>query len=320
MPDINFPALRNELLLGLRGRLSQARFSQILGYRSNRVHRWDSGETAFLWCHFRNACIRLQRPFAQACHDELQFSGSIKSTGALVGHLLGSESQTDSAKRLGISRSMISRWRRGLIEPSLEQMLRIVHGSHCSMTRFLDRIVPAEKLPSITEILRRERRERDLHFKYPWIAALILCLRTIEYNDLGIHQEGYLARKLGIPIETEREVVRELLEIGALEYEGKILCPTRRSLNTTGDPEGGRRIREYWSSRMLEFIRKQPATPPNQTWSYMVFNTCPDTAARIRERYYAFFQDVNSIILSSDGRSDNVAVMSMQLLSLDDLP
>ncbi len=320
MPEIDFTALRKELLPLLRGRRSQARFSHFLGYRSNQAHRWETDRTIFLWRHFLHICQRLNLPLEAACRNILHYHGSLKSAGPLVSHLLGDERQADSAKRMGVSRSIISRWRRGRIEPSFEQILRIIHGSFCSLTGFLDTLLPNKKLETIAAIAATEKRERELHYRYPWVAALLLCLRTQEYNSLPAHREGFLARKLGITLEDERDAVRELLDIGALEQEGALLCPSRRGLNTGSDPEGARSIREYWTKRGLSLIQGPLPLPPGQMWGYMVFNTNPETARQIRERYLTFFQDLNTIIHSSSGASDEVCVLNVSVLNIKDLP
>lgn len=259
-------------------------------------------------------------PLGDACRHSLGFSETQGSAHALVKHLLGAEALSRVAVSTGFPRFVISRWRSGKSERSLEQMLRLLDASVFSLPEFLGRLVAPDLLPSIFKQLEKERRERELHYEHPWIAALLLILRTVEYARLGRHQEGFLAKKLGISLETERAVMKELIEFGVIVKEGARFAPSQRKLCTIGDSEGARRIREYWTARCLGFIRENPPNPPRNHWGYLLFNVNIETARKVRERYFSFFNDLTVIIQQSGEGSEEVYLLNLQLLNIKDLP
>jgi len=320
MDPICFPDLSRELLVGIRGKLSQEQLNRKLKFRSNQLYRWESGHTAISWKEFVRLCEAQKIPLREACASTLGFKASLEPSSLFCKHLTGEESQDLVARRLGVSRSMVSRWRSGKAEPSLVQVLQMVHSNIYSFTEFLAQILAPEKLPSIQERLRKEREERELHYEKPWISALLLWLRTKEYNSFPEHKVGFLAKKLGISVEEEKSVMKKLLELGVVEPEGKIYAPRLRSIDTSGSVEGYRRVRSYWTERCLKYIETLPAKDPQNSWGYMVLNTSPKTMERIRQKYMAFFQDINSIVQESSEPSEGAYLLNVQFLNLEKLP
>jgi transcriptional regulator with XRE-family HTH domain len=316
---MDFYALQTELLVAIRRGISQAHLSKKLGFRSNRVHNWETGKSSVSWSEFCHLCEAQRIPLDLACQSKAHFEGSAKETQMLVRHLFGKNTSAQLAQRLGVSRSMVSRWQTGKVEPSLTQMLQFMEVNLYSLPEFLAALVPVEKLPSVKTVLERERKEKQLHRENPWIAALLLYIRTVEYNRLPKHVEGFLAKKLGIPVEVERTVVKALLELGVLEWEGKILAPARRTIDTNIDPASNLKIREYWLNRSLATVRKGVPLGERNRLGYMLFNTTPETYEKVRQLYFAFFQDLHNVVLESKGASDQVHLLQMHILNVDDL-
>jgi transcriptional regulator with XRE-family HTH domain len=321
MAPFDFQKIQSEFLRAARGNRSQASFSEILGYRSNKVHRWETNQTILSWSDFCHLCQKRRLPLSEACRIAFAYDGQVTDSKALLTILFGQRKLSEIARQVGVSPSLVSRWRSGQVEPSFVQMAQIIHNGFSSLPEFIGRLVRIEKVPSLAAELDREREEKEIHYRNPWVAALLLFLRTIDYDSLPAHQEGFLAKKLGVPIGEERKIVARLLEIGAIQKEKnrEIYEPSSRSINVGGDPEGNRRIREYWTERCLKTIRKGLPNRERNAWGYMLLNTNSETRRKIRERYLAFYQDVHNIIQSSQAPCDSVYLMNMQFLNIDEL-
>lgn len=313
--------IQKELFKALRGRVAQTQFNQQLGFRSNKIHRWESGQTVASWADFSSVCVALDLPLNRALKNVVGFSGETDDVARLVNHLLGERTLSELGASLGVSQSMISRWKAGKIKPSFPQVLQFIDVSFFSLPEFVSQIAGSKTLPSIAKKLERERKERQLHYDHPWIAALLLYMRTLAYDRLPKHLDGFLAKKLGISLALEREVMKQLLSFGAIQKEKgrEIFEPTSRSLSTTGDEEGRRRVLEYWTDRCLKTIKKKTPDRVRNSWGYMVFNTSQETLPLIRERYISFYQDVHRIVQESSSVSDQVYVLNVQMLNVEDL-
>lgn len=316
-----YERLQAEVLMAMRGRLSQVQLSRKLGFNSNKVHRWESQLAPLSWHEFCDFCEALKLRVKEACRTTLAYEGKPRETAALTTHLFGQNRNVDLANRFGVSASMVSRWKTGKVVPSLAQVLQFIDHSFFSLPQFIGKLVPIEKVRSLQMRLELEREERELHYDNPWIAALLLYMRTIEYDGLAKHDSTLLSKRLGIDREKVTEVFAELERIGAVaKEEGReIYAPTNRSLNTSGDQEGNRRLREYWSNRCLETIKKGMPERERNSWGYMVFNTSPETYRQIRERYLQFYQDIHQIVSSSTTACDSVYLLNVQILNLQDL-
>jgi transcriptional regulator with XRE-family HTH domain len=321
MKTENYELLQAEILLAVRGRLSQVQLSRKLGLSSNKVHRWESQLAPMSWLEFCDLCEVLKLGLKDACRTVLAYDGKPTDVRALTAHLLGKTQNAELAKRFGVSASMISRWRSGKITPSLAQILHFIDNSFFSLPQFIGKIISIKKVPSLHARLEIEKEERNLHVEYPWIAALLLYMRTVEYNRLAKHEVSFLAKRLGINVERVSEVFEKLKLINAVAKEDgrEIFVPTHRTLNTAGDPEGNRRVREYWTSRCLEAIKNRLPTPERNSWGYMVLNTSPETYQQIRERYLQFYQDIHQIVANSTSATDSVYLLNVQVLNLKDL-
>lgn len=320
MHNFSHEKLARELLVAVRGKLSQVQLNRKMKFRSNQIHRWETGTAKISWKEFCTLALASGVPLESACEEFLCFSYTPANAPKLIAHLAGPANQTEVAKIAGVSRSMVSRWLAGKIDPSLEQILLLIDASTWPFPSFVGALAGEKKLPSMEAELIAQQKERELHYRYPWVGPLLLTFLSPEYRKLPAHREGFAARAIGISLEQERTALAELKLVGAVEMVEKKYRPRIRRINVAGNRAGNRRIREYWMGRCMAWLKSDAPAParPGQ-WPYMVFSMHPDNFEKIRGKIMQLYQEIETYSQAKE-EDDQIYLFSAQLFDIKQLP
>lgn len=314
---IDFTQLKKELLVAIRGDLSQGQLNKKLKFKSNQIYRWESGQAAISWPDFCKLCRAAKRPIDEAARSGLVLLEKPEDSRSLVERMMGSGNQQVLAQKLDVSRSVVSRWLSGRADPTLEDVLRMGFTAGVSITTFLLTLVKLESLPSIQEEVELEQRERELHFKYPWVGGVILILRTPKYREIGKHREGFIAERLGISLDEEQTAIRELVKARAIRM-GKdgLYHPRLVSISLVANRDGNIRLRRYWTQRCLAKLDEPRGPEPKPIlWPYLIFNTDKKNYEMIFSKVQKLYEDIRE--MSGEAPlGDEVYLFNMQLLEL----
>lgn len=319
MPDFNVSEVRRDLLVTLRGPLSQAQLNSRLGFKSNQIYRWESGQAVISWADFCRLCDAVSAPLADACREKFGFNGEPSDFVSLIRHLAGPRRPAELAHLFGVSSSVISRWKSGESEPSLEQVLFLMEQSAHSHFGFLLHLTEGREFASIRKELEMQRRERELHYDRPWIAMLLLCLITEEYKALAAHDDDFVAKRIGVSTAQVRKAMKDLLGLECVSLNKKHYEPRLRRLNVIGDRQGEKRIREYWTKRCLGALQFDASISGKVVWPYMVFNTNSEAFEKIRLQLLDLYEQIQ-ISSQEDTGSNGLYIFNAQLFPVGDLP
>ena len=323
MSNYDFEAISRELFVALRGKQSQKAFNKALHFKTNRVHRWETGELIISWKDLCHVCQVKKIPLEEILKKSLNYLGPHDDPAQLLNYLLGSQSQEEIAKKLKVSRSMVSRWKNGVIVPSLPTILQFMEFSYFSASLFLSLLGGDKPLPSVQSKVTAQVREQELHVRYPWVAALILMLDKSDYKSFKKHPPGFIAKKLGITQAMEEYALQELLAIGTVDLKDSIYRVTRwNHLELKPDIEGGTHIRRYWLERALRYLSSAKNHKPENVLTYAIFNADADMLKRIRERTMVYYQDIKQIMAEDSASPDpyTTTLLSINLINLETIP
>src|SRR4051812_5121738 len=119
LDDMDFDLIARETVVAARGKLSQRALSRKLGYRTNQVYRWESGQRQVSWPQFAELCRATGLDLRGALRKLGCYQKDPTDTGTLVRFLLGEAKLAAVAKVSGVSRFSLMRWRNGTATPSL---------------------------------------------------------------------------------------------------------------------------------------------------------------------------------------------------------
>jgi transcriptional regulator with XRE-family HTH domain len=319
--------LAAELIRALRGKRSQTAFSRHLGYRCNVLYTWESGRrwptAATFFKVAAKARIDLDgglRRFLGTSPDWLK-AGSVdrKATAALLEHLRGGTSIVELARKVGTNRVSVSRWLHNQAEPRLPEFLKLVDVASSRLLDFVAIFVEPRELPECHGMWRELQAQREVAYELPWSHAVMRALELEAYKALPAHKEGWIAQRLNVSLEIERQSLTALAASGLIVQEKKRWVVHKvLTVDTRSNPEAGRRLKQHWA----EVARvRLPELEPNKVdlFSYNLFAVSEGDWLRLRELHIAYFQELRAIVAQSEPQ-ERVALVNLQLLRLDELP
>lgn len=312
----------SELLRAIRGRRSQIAFARRLGYRGNPITDWERGE------RFPTASETL-RAAGRAnidVHEALaRFSPSVSlprrgrevPLDRWLDVLRGTASVKELAERSGCSRFTVSRWLRGNAQPRLPDFLRLVDAITGRVPELVHALVPIDEVPSLSARFYAAQAARRLAYELPWTEAVLRLLETRAYTGLARHEDGWVARRLGIEPEEEQRCLAALVATRSVELvDGRYVVRAPITVDTQGGAAALHRLKAHWcsvaGSRALD-------ARPDDLLAYNVVSVSRADLQVIREKLRMTFRDLRSIVASSQPE-EVAAVINLHLITFDAEP
>lgn len=310
-----------ELLRALRGERSQVALSRRLGFRTNVAYTWEAGRRSApftaLWRVAARVGVDLGRVltrFLTVVPEALTANDIETDAGcaAFLRELRGEQSLLTLSEATGFSRHALSRWLNGRAEPTLGQALAFIEAATHRGLDFVACFVDPATLPSTREPWRVLTARRAITFAHPWSAAVLRALELTEYRALPEHEAGWIARRLGIPVDEEVRCLGALVDAGLIRREGNHYVGVVVTVDTRPGPEPARRaVKRHWAQVGVD--RLEAGRPG--LYSYNVIGISRADLARIEALHAAYFNDVRAIVGESSP-VECVAVVNLQVFEL----
>ena len=322
--NVDYEQIAHDLLRTLRGKRSQVAWSRRLGYRSNVAYAWESGRRQPTAAETLRAAWRSGIDLDKAM---TQFYGhrppwlddtdptSVAAVSFLLTDLKGQASVTELARRADLSRYSVTRWLSGSTQPKLPDFLRILEAASTRMVDFVACLVDPMVLPSVAPMWVRMEARRYGAAKHPWSQAYLRALELEDYLATAKHEDGWIAKRLGMPEGDEVACLAMLQTIEAVSWTGTHWKPDRISVDTRRHPEVSQQLKAHWTDVASGRIREGT----DGQFSYNVFTISKDDLERIRELHLAYFHALRAIVAESK-TDEVVAVANVQLFQLDTPP
>jgi hypothetical protein len=314
---MNCASIRRDLLVAMRGKISQSQMSQKLGYQFNQMYRWESGTTKMSWLDFLKFAKNRKVDMSMVLKKSFQYNDKPERYDLFVRHLVGDSKITKIAKINGTTPFRVRRWLNHVFPPDLDDVLSLInHHAHVLLV-FLGFLTDVSKITVIREELLKREAEIDLMRKYPVSGAVLRALELDEYQKFSKHQEGWISKKLGISLQDEVTIIERLKSgrlIAKKDHKYHVLSS---SFNPQGDIEAGIALRLYWLARTKEFVSHLTSTPSRSTpVGQLVFSCSNEAKEKIVDKYSQFFNEIHTILASDHLPPEQINVLGVQLLDV----
>ncbi len=311
-------AAATELLRAMRGKRSQLALSRRLGLRSNAVYRWEAGRA---WPTAQQL-FRMARVTGRSVIEPLKAFAGAAHVGALetprgAATLLETLAQPFTvqalAKKLGVSRFVLSRWLSGKSAIRLPELLRFVETTTLRLLDFIALFVDPAHLPSLSVAFRRLTAARATAYDVPWSHAILRALELEDYRKLGRHETGWLGRRIGVAQEEEERCIALLVASGQIRRRrGRYVVAEAAVVDTSVDLVKRRALRAFWSSKAVE--RLSQGDPG--LFGYNLFAIAEADIEKLQALYIEFFAKMRALVDASHP-SQRVMLLATQLVALD---
>ncbi|MDP2313827.1 MAG: DUF4423 domain-containing protein [Pseudomonadota bacterium] len=298
--------------------------SRRLGFSTNVVYTWEAGRRSApftaLWRVAARVGVALDEVMARfltVVPESLSAETIETDAGcaAFLRELRGEQSLLALSEATGCSRHALSRWLSGRAEPTLGQALAFIEAATHRALDFVACFVDPATLPSASEPWRVLTARRAITFAHPRSPAILRALELTEYRALPTHETGWIAARLGVPVEEEVRCLGALVEAGLIRREVEHYVGLAVTVDTRPGPEPSRRaVKRHWAQVGLE--RLEAGSPG--LYSYNVIGVSRADLARIEALHAAYFNDLRAIVTESSP-VECVAVVNLQVFDLVDV-
>jgi transcriptional regulator with XRE-family HTH domain len=321
--NMDYAQLASELVRGVRGRRSQQTVSRRLGFRSNVVYAWESGRsdpTAAEFLRFAESCRVAVRPALSGFYVRAPaWLGSVKlvtSPAAVASFLRDQRGRTpivELAAATGISRFALSRWFKGTAEPRLPDFLHVLHAATQRVGDWIAPFADPAGLPSLARLWQSQQAARRAAYELPWTQPVSRALELAEYQALPTHRDGWIAARLGLDPDLERQALETLALSGQITQRAGRWCVDEAApVDLRVDPEAAARQRAFWVG-----VAAERAEHVKGMFAYNVCAVSERDLLRLKQLAREFLQQARTVIAQSSP-VERVALIQMQLFALDD--
>jgi transcriptional regulator with XRE-family HTH domain len=319
---MDYSTLASELVRAVRGRRAQGTVSQRLGFRSNVLYAWESGRsypTAAEFLRFAEKCrVPLRQVLSQfyvkppAWLTTMKVVATRAGVAAFLRDQRGRTPIVELAASTGLSRFALSRWMKGTAEPRLPDFLHVVDESTQRLGDWIALFADPVQLPSFSRHWQSQLAARRAAYELPWTQPVLRALELHAYQSLPRHEDGWIARRLGLPPETERLALETLALSGQITLRGGHWCVEDASpVNLRVDPDAAARQRQFW----LGVAAQRAADTPGM-FAYNICAVSERDLARLRTLQRDFLQQARTIIAQSSP-VEQVVLVQVQVFALD---
>ena len=318
LAGFDYERVASELIRALRGKRSQAAFSRKLGYRSNIVNRWESGEAFPTATTFLRAVAAARKAlpsplirFFPRAPESLSRAepASPEQVAAFLQELRGKTPILGVAAGAGHNRYSVSRWLSGSVEPRLPQFLLLIEVMSRRLIDFVACCTEPARLPSIARAHERLELARQTAYDQPFSHAV---LRALELGAPDRDQVAWLADRLHLPPAEVRAALGVLEATGQVERRGERWTLTQViSVNTSQDRARARALKASWARTAL--ARLESGAPGS--YGYSVFAISKRDLRRLRDVHLEYVRAMQAIIAASRP-GECVGLYCAQLLDL----
>lgn len=309
----------SQLLRALRGRRSQVAFSRRLKYRSNVAADWEQGRRYPTAGEMVRACavvgVDVDAAFS-GFHPSAAsaFAADDAGIASWLEALRGQGSIQDLSARTSISRHALGRWFSGRTRPRLPDFLRLVDALTGRVQDLVAELVDIEQVPALAERCRRAAASRRVGIEAPWTLPILLALETTGYAALAEHDTGWLARLLGLSVDTVDGCLSRLQDAGVIVRSGRhFTVGGALTIDTRAHPQAGRVLKKHWLAVGMERVE---APRVSDILGYNLFSLSREDLARVASLQRGFYREVRSIVAASEP-SEVLALMNIQLVTWD---
>lgn len=305
-----------ELIKAIRGQRTQGQVSQRLGSKFNIVYKWESGRTKISWPDFVRLCKVCKVDLKSALSKSVRFHHPLDRADLLVKALGSPTDISESARVLKVSRFTYSDWLSGKRVPTLEQILKMLTSIR-GLVGFLEHLVPIEQIPSLSVESKFQKRSLQALEEEPFIFVAQLAMELDAYQKMKTHQEGYLAKKLGISLARERELIEKLLQLNRIAWRNhKYEVLDSGSVSTISQWDRHKKGVHYWARFGLDVLAQMDAPIEGQKFNFLLFSVSSSTREKMQEAYRDFYFRLRALYAAEKGSKEEIMLLNTQFLSL----
>ncbi len=308
------------LLSSIRGAISQNDVSKAMGYKFNKVNRWESGGVQMRWSDFERFC----RTNAIELRALLTFfvgsSCKAERFDLVLKQISGRRDSQLIVRGTAFKEHRMRKLLNGNAEPNLEEAFALVEALTGAGKHLYSKLLGDTK-HRIPESITKSRRRRKLVAEHPTAAAMSVYTQTAEYQKLRKHVPGFVGKKFGLDTVLEEKIWHQLLAEGDVVLKAQkyaINDDVRNEKTTPADFAAHRNIIVHWLQEASAVLQRMDDFDSAACFSgYRIIGINAKTCAKIEDRMAEFYNEIGSMIREASGDEGELKIRVMALQMFD---
>ena len=320
---LDFNLLSQEILVKMRGSLSQQELSHRLGFSFNQCGKWESGATIIHWQDFTHICEALNIPWEKQFNEIFAFHRDmlIETTPVFetLSRFFGYSSLTEMAQTLHKSRSSISRLQNNQVKIHFSDVLQVMDIRPFVLSSWLAKFLHPGELENFKTKYLAELTVYKGIVSYPEAALVNFCFHLHSYWELSEHSDEWVGNRVGLTAEEVSKAVQHLEDVGLIHKLGNKYKSIERELTTLKMPEF-RTLIQYvsnWTTKV--YNAKKSFTPNLDNPSISSMRLYPLSSAAGKEVIDAlivFHHQIAEIVKRDQGPKDHVRAILLHCIDM----
>lgn len=323
---MNYQELSKEIIIGLRGKLSQRDLSSKLGFQFNQIGKWETGATLFHWQDFTKLCDGLEIPWRKHTQEVFLFHSLPEDEGFPIFNILcqfhGPLELDDVASVLHKSRSSVQRLLHDQVKLDFVDVLRLMDYRPYVLQSWLTRFIALAQLPAGAEKFERETVMFKSLLSVPWAPIVNAALRLDGYRDLEHHSDQWLSDQTAVSVHDVQIALAKLLETGAIQKRGEKYVGLFQEITMLKIPEF-RRVTQYLNETIAAKFSVTGARKPNflnpSISATRVYPVSSEGSRALADAVVEFHHKVSAILKADQGAKNHVRAIVLHSLDMSAL-
>lgn len=321
--NLDFSLLAQEILVLLRGELSQVELSQKLGFSFNQCGKWESGVTIIHWQDFVRVCEALDIPWQRHFNDVFAFHQGMTIENNPVFECLsrffGYSSLMEMAQTLHKSRSSISRLLNNQVKIHFSDILQLMDIRPFVLGSWLAKFLQPSRLESFKVKYQSELAMYKAVVSYPEAALVNFCFHLDSYWALPAHSDAWIAERVGLKEQQIPQAIEHLLKSGLIHKVGDKYRSMEKELTSLRLPEF-RKVIQYMNNWTTETYNGSRSFTPNfenpSISALRLYPVSSKAGKEIVDALVVFHHQVAEIVKKDQGPKDHVRAILLHCLDM----
>lgn len=284
-----------QILKGLRGRMSQTGLSRALGFDFNQVHRWEKGAPQISWTDYLKFAEKCGIRVSEELRREFSYQGSAWDLPCFLRYIMGRRDISSAANEAGLSRFSLSRWLHEESEPKLRDILQLVRSLTSYFPWMVSVLAGGKPIPEFSEQISVREIVRQTFARKPWLILVYVALEDSRYKKRAAHDPEVLADILGIEIKIIEESLSDLKRLSIIKKAKGRWAVAAESTHLELGP--------HWNAQFAEYYRRTYSLPLGDP-KYEILSCSAASMKKIQEAYVKVCYEVQTLLAEEDVNDD----------------
>lgn len=262
LKKIDYTIVKKEILIALRGKLSQKKMSQKLGYTFNQYHKWESDLKWLRWDEFIDILAISNSSYKKTFQLLLTYSDDPKNLKKFFSVLCAGKTIREISALVGHNESVVRRWIKNDISPSVETMFKLIDEFTNNFYEFVNQLVDLQKIPSLNLKYQEVKKQKMVEIQYPFSAAIEACIQLEDYKKLTIHSDKWISNRILVSEALVKKAIAALSKVGTIIKKNNKYYINNGWIDLPGlTLEQVAKVDHYWTQRCLDRYKGPNGVP-----------------------------------------------------------